>query len=110
MVCPNCKKSGNAFKRIFSKRPAYGQNRYCVYCNAEVSVEYNWGKVAILSFVVLIALIIIQLVIQSYGWPGMNGGVAGGLAAAIIAIFIKRSPFVDVQLISKPGKQKKKKN
>ncbi len=108
MVCPNCNKSGNVFRRIFVKR-SYGENRYCIFCNAEVTVDYQWGKVMILGLVVLIALIIVQFLMQYYGWPGMNGGVAGGLAAAVIAIFIRRPPFVEITLIRRPGKNRKKK-
>lgn len=107
MTCPNCNRTGNAFKRIFSKR-SYGVNRYCVYCNAEVKVEYKWVKILILGVVILFALILFQLIMQFMGWPGMNGGVAGGLAAAAIAIFIRRSPFLEVSLISKPDKKSKK--
>lgn len=107
MTCPNCKKSGNAFKRIFSKR-SYGVNRYCIYCNAEVSVEYKWVKVLLLGVGTLLMLVLVQLTMQFAGMPGMNGGVAGGLAAAAIAIFIRRPPFVEIKLISKPKNKSKK--
>ncbi len=104
MICPNCNKSGNVFKRIFVKR-SYGENRYCIYCNAEVSVEYKWFKILILGIVILFSLILLQLIMQFIGLPGMNSGVAGALAAAFIAIFIRRPPFVEIKLIKKAKKK-----
>ncbi len=106
MKCPNCNKSGNAFRRIFSKR-SYGVNRYCIFCNAEVSVEYKWVKILVLGVFTLFGMILLQLILQFMGFPGINSGVAGGLAAAVIAIFIRRHPFVEITLISKPEKKKK---
>ncbi len=106
MKCPHCNKSGNAFRRIFSKR-SYGVNRYCVFCNAEVSVEYKWLKILVLGVFTLFGLVLLQIILQFMGLPGINSGVAGGLAAAIIAIFIRRYPFVEINLISKPGKKNK---
>lgn len=108
MKCPNCGKSGNAFKRIFSKR-SYGVNRYCVYCNAEVKIDYSWKKILILAIFTLFGLVLLQVILQFIGLPGINSGVAGGLAAAVLAIFIRRHPFVEISLVSKPEENKKKK-
>ncbi len=107
MECPNCHKQGNALKRIFSKRKGL-ENRYCVYCNAEVKLNYNWKKIILLAIGVFAGLVIINFLLQSFGWPGITGGFAGGLAGAIIAVYMRRPPFLSIELINK--KKKKRRN
>lgn len=106
MECPNCHKQGNALKRIFSKRKGM-PNRYCVYCNAEVKVNYNWSKISLLAAGIFVVLIILNYVLQTMGWPGITGGFAGGLAGAIIAVYMRKPPFMQVELI-KPSRKKRR--
>ncbi|MDD4156558.1 MAG: hypothetical protein PHY08_08315 [Candidatus Cloacimonetes bacterium] len=106
MECPNCHKTGNAFMRIFSKRGKSG-SRFCTYCNAEVKLIYNWTRIFILVAVVIVVLIILNYVLQSLGWPGITGGFAGGMAGAVIAIFMRRPPFLKIELVNKNKKKRR---
>lgn len=106
MECPNCHQRGNAFKRIFSKRGNTG-TRFCIYCNFEVKVIYNWKKIFLLSFIVLLILIILNLIMQQMGWPVITGDFAGGFAGAVVAIMIRREPYVKIDPV-KPVKTRKK--
>lgn len=109
MECPNCHKSGNAFKRIFSKRGT-GDTRFCVYCNTEVRVIYNWSKILLLVLAIIAVLVIINLAIQNAGYPGISSGFAGGMAGAVLAIFMRRKPFLIIEpVITNRKKQAKRK-
>ena len=107
MECPNCHKTGNVLKRIFSKRKCY-ENRYCAYCNAEVKLIYNWKNIFLLIALVIILLIIINFIMQAIGWPGISSGFAGGLGGSAIAVFMRKPPFLKVELISKTKTKKRK--
>jgi hypothetical protein len=106
MECPNCHKSGNALKRIFSRRKGF-ENRFCVYCNAEVRVIYNWKKIFFLVAAVIGVLIIINIILQSIGWPGISGGFAGGMGGSVIAVFMHRPPFVNIELVKEVKKKRR---
>ena len=106
MECPNCHNRGNVLKRIFSKRKGY-ENSYCVHCNAEVKLIYNWKKIFILVSIIIIVLIVINIVLQAIGWPGLTGGFAGGLAGAVIAVYMRKPPFLKVELINKSKKKQR---
>ncbi|NLA24261.1 MAG: hypothetical protein GX879_04765 [Bacteroidales bacterium] len=101
MHCPNCKSKGHVFKRIFIKRKD-SKNRFCVYCAAEVKIVYSWKKIFWLCLIVFIGLMILNLIIILIGGPGITSGFAGGLGAAVVAIMMRRPPYVEVQLINKP--------
>jgi len=55
-------------------------------------------------------LLVVQLVLQSLNYPGLNGGMAGGIAGATTVIFMRRPAFVSVELPGKkePDKPEKK--
>jgi hypothetical protein len=106
MKCPHCKKSGNIFKRVFVKR-SYGENHYCMYCNAEVKLEYKTKKILLLAVATLFGLVLTQLLLQFIGLPGMNSGVAGGIAGGTIAIFIQKHPFLEITLLNTPDNYRK---
>jgi len=106
MECPNCHKTGNAFMRIFSRRGKSG-TRFCTYCNAEVKLIYNWKKILILVVVVIIILVALNYILQSMGWPGITGGFAGGMAGAVIAIMMRRPPYLTIELVSKNKKKQR---
>ncbi|MCK9254464.1 MAG: hypothetical protein GX793_02255 [Bacteroidales bacterium] len=104
MQCPNCNKTGNTFQRLFWKKKGQ-KNRFCIYCNAEVKLIYNWKRIALLSLVILVALVGLNFVLQYYNWPGINGGFAGGIGGALIAIYMRRPAFLKIELINKPKKK-----
>ena len=91
--------------RIFSRR-GKSKNRFCTYCNAEVKLIYNWKRIFLLAAILIIVLIVLNIVLQSIGWPGITGGFAGGMAGAILAIFMRKPPYLRIELV---GKEKKKK-
>lgn len=68
---------------------------------------YNWKKIFFLVVLVLFALIIINIILQQFGWPGITGGFAGGIAGAFIAIMIQREPYLKIEA-AKPLKTRKK--
>ncbi|MDD4150548.1 MAG: hypothetical protein PHE33_11025 [Bacteroidales bacterium] len=107
MECPHCHNKGNVLKRIFSKRKGY-ENRYCVHCNSEVKLIYNWKNIFLLITFVIIGLIIINFVIQAIGWPGISSGFAGGLGGSIIAVYMRKPPFLKIELISKSKTKRRK--
>lgn len=109
MECPNCHRRGNALKRIFSKRGNTG-TRFCVYCNTEVRIIYNWKKIFVLSLVVLVLLLVLNVLLQMLGWPGITSGFAGGMGGAVIAIMIRREPYVKIELVNPPKTRKKRRN
>jgi len=104
MECPNCHKTGNAFMRIFSRRGNTG-SRFCTYCNAEVKLVYNWKRIFLLVAIVILVLIVLNFVLQYLGWPGITGGFAGGMAGAVIAIMMRRPPYLKIELVSKNKKK-----
>lgn len=104
MKCPNCHKTGNAFIRIFSRRIKTG-TRFCTYCNAEVKLIYNWKRILVLSAIIIIALIMFNYVLQYFGWLGMTGGFAGGMAGVVIAIMMRRPPYLKIELVNKTKKK-----
>lgn len=104
MKCPRCNKTGNLFQRIFMQRKG-SKSKFCIYCGAEVVLKFNWKKIAFLAIGVLVGLIVLNIVLQSLGWPGINGGFAGGMGGALIAVLMRRKPFLDVELISKEKKK-----
>ncbi len=104
MKCPNCHKTGNTFKRIFSKR-GNSTTKFCIYCNVEVNIIYNWKKIFLLVFVVILLLIIFDAILKYYEWPGISPGFAGGMAGATIAIFMQRPPFLRIEQIAKKKKR-----
>ncbi len=106
MKCPQCHRTGSIFQRLFTRKGKTG-TRSCIYCDAEVMVKYKWGKVFLLAAVVFTILILVNLFLQMIGWPGITGSFAGGLAGAVMAVFMRRPPFVEIELVPK---QKKKKN
>ena len=106
MECPNCHKSGNVLKRIFSRRGG-SKTRFCIYCNAEVNLIYNWNKIFLLIAAIVVVLIVINVIFQAIGWPGITGGFAGGLAGAVIAVYMRRPPFLKVELVNKQKKKRR---
>lgn len=107
MKCPNCHKTGNTFQRIFMRKKGH-KNRYCIYCNTEVKLFYNWKKIGFLSIGVFGGLIILNTLIIYLGWPGINGGFAGGIGGSLIAIYMRRPPFLKIELAN-PANEKMKK-
>ncbi len=106
MECPKCHRKGNALKRIFSRRKGF-ENRFCVHCNAEVKVIYNWSKIFLLILVIIAVLVILNIVLQAIGWPGISRGFAGGLGGAVIAVYMRRAPFVNIELVQKAKKKRR---
>lgn len=45
---------------------------------------------------------------QAIGWPGISSGFAGGLGGSAIAVFMRKPPFLKVELISKTKTKKRK--
>ncbi len=107
MECPKCHRKGSVLKRVFSRRKG-SDNRYCIYCDAEVKIIYNWKKIFLLILGIVFGLIILNFILQSAGWPGITGGFAGGTGGALIAVFMNRPPFVNVELVEKPKKKKRR--
>lgn len=106
MICPNCKHSGNLLKRVFVKRKGL-YNRYCVYCNAEVKIVYNWRKIFLLSLIVVAVLLLLHIILILIGLPGLSSGLAGGAAGAAIAIFMRKPSYVKIEMLTKPGKKRR---
>ena len=104
MECPNCHSKGSVFKRVFSRKKG-SQNRFCVFCGSEVKITYNWKKIFILCIIVMLCLFVINIVIQLLGAYGLTSGFSGGLAAAVIAIFMRKPPYTVIELVNKPGKK-----
>jgi K+ transporter len=107
MKCPNCHKSSNVFKSIFVKRND-SKSKYCIFCNAEVNLKYNWTKIFILAATLAISLIFIQLLLKSNGQQNINGGLAGFVVALIMAIVMRQPPFTVVELVVNIKKKNKK--
>ncbi|MDD3686156.1 MAG: hypothetical protein PHE56_05255 [Bacteroidales bacterium] len=107
MKCPHCNRTGNAFQRIFMRQKGT-KSRYCIFCGGEVVLKYNWGKIVLLSVGVLAGLILLNIILQIFGWPGINGGFAGGLGGAIIAIYMRKKPFLNIEAIAKEKKKRRK--
>ncbi|MFO7878717.1 MAG: hypothetical protein ACQES0_01650 [Bacteroidota bacterium] len=109
MECPNCHHSGNLLKRPFVKRRGL-PDMYCVNCGARVRVQYKWKNIAKLAFFVLVGLFVLHVIMIYAGLPGLNGGIAGGIAGALMVIFMRRPAYVDVEQIGgKKSKKSKKK-
>ena len=104
MECPNCHKKGNVLRKVFTRRKGF-DNRFCIYCDAEVKTTFNWKKIFLLILGIVVGLIILNVVLQYIGWPGITGGFAGGLAGALIAVYMNRPPFITVDLIQKNKKK-----
>ncbi|MDA3820748.1 MAG: hypothetical protein PF590_09840 [Candidatus Delongbacteria bacterium] len=100
MECPNCHHKGNLLKRPFVKRRGL-PDQYCVNCGAWVRVRYKWKNIFLLVLGVTVMLLVVQLVLQSLNYPGLNGGMAGGIAGATTVIFMRRPAFVSVELPDK---------
>ncbi len=107
MECPHCHKTGNVFQRLFTRRSKTG-TRFCIYCNAEVRVNYKWMKIFLLALLLVVVLIVLNIVLQMIGWPGITGGFAGGIAGAVLAIYMRRPPFVEIELVPKQKKKSRK--
>lgn len=105
MECPSCHQQGNLLKRVFVRRS--GQpNRYCVYCGAEVKLVYHWKKIFRMIFLVVAVIFVIHVLMIYYGLPGLSSGIAGGVVAAVSAIFIRRPGYTEVQLIRKKRRKR----
>lgn len=100
MKCPHCHRTGNVFQRLFTRKSKSG-TRFCIFCNAEVNMIYNWKKIFILVAVLIIVLLGFNYLLQAFGWPGITGGFAGGLAGSILAVVMQRPPFLIIELASK---------
>jgi hypothetical protein len=72
-----------------------------------VNLVYNWNKIFLLIAAIIILLIVLNIVLQSLGYPGITGGFAGGLAGAVIAVYMRRPPFLKVELVSKQKKKRR---
>jgi hypothetical protein len=109
MECPKCHKKGNVIRRVFAKKDK-SKTKYCMHCGAEVVIEYNWMKIFIMAFFVLIFLILFNLFLQYVvGWPGLGSVGAASLGAVIIALFMRRPPYTIVRLINTKNNPKKNK-
>ncbi|HXK81743.1 MAG TPA: hypothetical protein PLO05_06275 [Bacteroidales bacterium] len=106
MKCPNCNSTGNLLKRVFIKRKGL-PNRYCVYCNAEVKLIYNWRKIFLLALIIIAVLMILHAVMVSVGLPGVSGGIAGGAAGAVLAIFMRKPPYLNIELVKHSNKKRR---
>lgn len=106
MICPNCNRSGNLLKRVFVRRKG-SSNHYCVYCNAEVKITYNWKRILLLSLIVIAVLVLIHVFLISIGWPGLSSGISGGIAGTSIYIFMSRPPYVNIELVEKKSKKRR---
>lgn len=104
MQCPACNNKGNVLKRIFIRHSG-SKNRFCMYCNAEVQIKYNWKKIFRLCLVVMLILFLANMIIQMLGAYGLSSGFAGGVAGAVIAIMMRNPPYTTIELV----KQEKKK-
>jgi len=107
MDCPHCHSKGSVFRKIFLKQKG-SKNRFCMYCNAEVIIRYNWKKILVLCLIVMGILFVVNMIIQLLGSYGLTSGFAGGIAGAIIAIMMRKPPYVVVELVRKPGKKRHK--
>lgn len=109
MECPNCHHKGNLLKRPFVKRRGL-PDQYCVNCGARVRVKYRWKNILWLVLGITVMLIVVQAVLWSLEYPGLNGGMAGAIAGATTVIFMRRPAFVSVELPDKkePGKTQSK--
>lgn len=83
------------------------KSKFCIYCDAEVKLIYSWKKIIFLSIGVLIGLIVLNMVMRELGWPGLNGGFAGGMGGAVVAVFMRREPFLTVELVAKEKKKRR---
>jgi hypothetical protein len=83
------------------------KSRYCIFCGGEVALKYNWGKIVLLSIGVLVGLILLNIILQIFGWPGINGGFAGGLGGAIVAVYMRKKPFLNIEAIAKEKKKQR---
>ena len=106
MKCPHCQRTGNAFQRLFTKRGKTG-TRFCIYCNAEVNLIYNWKKIFLLALILIVALLALNYLLQFFGLPGITGGFAGGMAGAILAIVMRRPPYLIIEQVTKEKKKKR---
>lgn len=57
---------------------------------------------------VIVALVLLNILLQYIGWPGVNGGMAGGMGGAVIAVFMSRPPFVVIEQVGAKKKKKKR--
>jgi len=107
MKCPNCHKSSSAFNRIFSKKENNGI-RHCLSCGAQVKFIYNYKKIFLLVIGLIAVLIVLNILFNSAGLPSIGGTYLGILGGAILAIFMRRSPFLEIELVSKPTRKKRR--
>lgn len=78
-----------------------------MYCDAEVIVRYNWKKIFRLGLIVMASLFVVNVIIRLLGAYGLTSGFAGGLAGAVMAIVMRKPPYVVVELVRKPGKKRR---
>lgn len=106
MECPHCHKRGNALQRLFTRRKHTG-TRLCIYCSAEVKFIYNWKRIFFLAAILVVVLIAFNYGLQALGMPGITSGFAGGMAGAILAIVMRRPPYLVIELVTQEKKKKR---
>jgi Na+/H+ antiporter NhaC len=108
MKCPNCQHSGNLLKRPFVRRKGLPDS-YCVKCGAQIRVKYNWGKIALLIFAIVVFLVLLHLILTTMGMPGVSSIMAGGITGVALVVFMQFPPFVTVEQVLYKNPKKKKK-
>ena len=98
MECPNCHHSGNLLKRPFVKRKGL-PDRYCVNCGAQIRLNYNYKAIGLLTAGIVAGLVLFHLILLSIGYPGVTGGMAGGITGALLVVFMQRKPFLILEHI-----------
>jgi len=98
MECPNCHYTGNLLKRPFVKRKGL-PDRYCVNCGAQIRLNYNYKAIGLLVIGIVALLIVIHLILLSLNYPGVSGGMAGGITGALMVVFMQRKPFLNIEHI-----------
>lgn len=108
MKCPNCNHSGNLLKRPFVRRKGL-PDTYCVRCGSQIRIRYNWGKILLLVIGIIVFLILLHLLLQTMGFPGVSSMMAGGITGFVLVLLMQHKPFVNLEHITYEDSKKKKK-
>ncbi len=99
MKCPHCNHTGNLLKRPFVRRKGLPDS-YCVKCGSQIKIQYNWGKITLLILGIVAFLLLLHLILQAMGYPGVSSMMAGGITGVILVIAMQHPPFINIEHIT----------